>query len=82
LKQKYEHFCKEAKAEGVDLFTARYNGVNESEVFKNPSKLPALLLFKSPSDKLQGDDGTMKEQISFSQTRNHMLKTSTKEDFV
>jgi hypothetical protein len=48
-----------------DLFVARYNGVNESEVFKNPDKLPALVLFKSPRDKLAGDDSTMKEQVAF-----------------
>jgi len=44
-----------------ELFVARYNGVNESEVFKNPSKLPALVLFKTPVDRLEGDDSTMKE---------------------
>ena len=56
--------------------------MNESEVFKNPSKLPALVLFKGNSDKLQGDDSEMKEQVVFENTRNHMLKTSGKEDFI
>jgi hypothetical protein len=63
LQEKFEHFAKISKAEGMDkqLFVARYNGVNESEVFKNPAKLPALVLFKTPRDRLEGDDSTMKE---------------------
>ena len=82
LKAKFEHFCEVAKAEGCDLFLARYNGVNESEVFKNPKKLPALVLFKQSAETLEGDDSTMKEQIHFDRTRHHMTKVSSKEDFV
>jgi hypothetical protein len=84
LKEKFEQFCEEAKLEGADqkILLARYNGMNESEVFKNPSKLPALVLFRANKDKLQGDDSVMKEHIAFENTRSHMLKTSNKEDFI
>jgi len=84
LKEKFEHFCQVAKAEGCPLFLARYNGVNESEVFKNPKKLPALVLFKAnkEEEKLDGDDSTMKDQVVYERTRHHMTKVSSKEDFV
>jgi hypothetical protein len=84
LKEKFEQFCEEAKLEGCEqkLLLARYNGMNESELFKNPSKLPALVLFRANKDKLQGDDSVMKEHVLFENTRSHMLKTSNKEDFI
>ena len=46
------------------------NGVNESKVFKAPTKLPALLLVKK--------DGTVTE---YPAVREHLLKASTQADF-
>jgi hypothetical protein len=57
VKQKFEEFAKTAKVEGVQI--GRYNGVNESPVYRCPSKLPALVYFR------QSADGTFKEGIEF-----------------
>ena len=54
---------------------ARYRGINESPVYKVPRKLPALVYFK------RQPDGSFKEIIEYSKTREHMLKTSTNEKF-
>ena len=73
LKQKFEQFAKQKLKDSVLI--ARYNGVNESQVYKNPQKLPAIVLFKRQAD------GSFKQQVEYSNTREHMLKTSTEKDF-
>ena len=77
LKERYEHFVKFSKSGDTEsnLVFCRFNGVNESEVYRPPSKLPALVYFKSQPD------GSFKEIIEYPETRNHMLKTSTNEQF-
>lgn len=51
------------------------SGVNESQVYRQPSKLPALVYFRVQPD------GSFKEIIEYDQTKNYMLKTSTNEGF-
>jgi len=53
------------KEENKDILFARYMGVNESQSFKAPAKLPALLYFKrqlSPSGEVTGEE---KEIITY-----------------
>jgi len=72
----------------------RYNGINESSVFKNPSKLPAIVHFTSADlgQDSNASDGSaeapfgqntsnLKESTEFQFTRNHMLESSTTQDF-
>lgn len=44
----YEEFARveKSKKENKNILFARFNGLNESATFKNPSKLPALIYFK------------------------------------
>lgn len=46
IEEDFEHFAKVHGRDFEDLTIARYNGVNESAVFKSPMKLPAILMFK------------------------------------
>lgn len=66
LKQKLEEFAKEEHSYVV----GRYNGVNESPVYKVPAKLPAIVYFKTMAD-------GSKVQHEFPLTRHLMLKKST-----
>lgn len=52
----------------------RYNGVNESPVYKVPPKLPAIVFFKTMPD-------GSKVQVEYPRTRHLMLKTCTNEEF-
>lgn len=45
LKERFEAFAAEVDSE--KLLVARYNGINESAVFKCPDKLPAIVHFKA-----------------------------------
>jgi len=45
LKERFEAFAKTVDQD--KLLIARYNGVNESPVFKSPAKLPAIVHFSS-----------------------------------
>ena len=48
LKEKFDAFAKNLdKDEREKLLVGRYNGINESPVFKNPRKLPALVYFSA-----------------------------------
>lgn len=51
LKDKFEKLAE--VLEGTDFTIARYSGVNESSVYKNPSKLPAIVLFKKSDGKFK-----------------------------
>jgi len=54
---------------------ARMNGVNESDSFKAPCKLPALVLFKN-------DPETNEKQVIICEsTREQMLKSATDDSF-
>ena len=44
LKEKFD-FLADAKTD-LDVQFFRYNGLNESDVFKTPEKLPAILYFR------------------------------------
>jgi thioredoxin-like negative regulator of GroEL len=48
LKSKFESLAESMQDSNMTI--ARYNGVNQSPVYKNPSKLPALVLFKKNGD--------------------------------
>ena len=75
------------------LLVVRYNGINESPVFKNPSKLPAIVHFTSADNDEQeaakgGEDAPFgqnatrpKECTEYQFTRNHMLESSSTEAF-
>ena len=71
VKQKYEEFAKTTSADPRQLLVARCNGINESEVYRPPAKLPALVYFKTQPD------GSFKEIIEYELTRDHMLRSST-----
>lgn len=43
LKEKFDEFAK--SVDQSSLLVVRYNGINESAVFKNPTKLPAIVHF-------------------------------------
>jgi len=48
LKEKFDAFSKTLdKEEKEKLLVGRYNGINESPVFKSPRKLPALVYFSA-----------------------------------
>lgn len=66
LKQKLEEFAKVRHP----FVVGRYNGVNESPVYKVPPKLPAIVYFKTMPD-------GSKVQHEYPMTRHLMLKTST-----
>ena len=94
LKEKLDAFARSADSD--KLLVARYSGINESSVFKNPAKLPAILHFsavdlqdetssteeaKAAQDAPFGANTTKaKEQTEYQFTRNHMLKSSSDED--
>ena len=81
LKEKFDAFAKTLdKEEQQKLLVGRYNGVNESPVFKNPKKLPALVYFSALKQEEEGVP-PIKEQIEYQFTREHMLRSSTNEDF-
>lgn len=85
LKEKFEHLAETSIANGkseVQFF--RYNGLNESEVFKTPSKLPALLFCKRIDKEVneEGQPDFIKECFNYENIRNHMLRDSTKVEFV
>lgn len=93
LKEKFEYFAKSVNQD--QLLVARYNGVNESAVFKSPAKLPAIVHFSSVD--MSSEDETVntgghdapfgtttsrvKEAVEYEFTRNHMVQSSTNEDF-
>ena len=89
LKQKFEAFAK--NVDQSKLLVARYNGVNESAVFKNPVKLPAIVHFTRSTEDVGEDAGAdapfgkttslIKEATEYQFTRNHMLKSSTDDEF-
>ena len=70
---------------------ARYNGINESSVFKNPVKLPAIIHFTRCAEDVGEDQGAdapfgkttslIKEATEYQFTRNHMLQSSTDDEF-
>ena len=57
------------------LLIGRYCGVNESAVYKNPSKLPAIVYFSSKGSQ------KVKEYVEFGFTRNLMVENCTDEHF-
>jgi len=66
LKEKFEQFAEQA--DDSKLLVGRYNGVNESKVFRSPSKLPALLLFKqgtTSADESSEELAEFKEQVEY-----------------
>ena len=65
LKEKFDAFAKSLdKEEKEKLLVGRYNGINESPVFKNPKKLPALVYFSALKQEGEGVP-PIKEQIEY-----------------
>ena len=93
LKEKFESYAKTVDQD--QLLVARYNGVNESAVFKSPVKLPAIVHFSNVDMSSEGESedagahdapfGTttsrVKEAVEYEFTRNCMLQSSTEGDF-
>ena len=80
LKQKFDRFAERQVSNGnTALQFFRYNGLNESETFKTPSKLPAIIYFRKV-DK-EGEVEFVKERVQFENIREHMLLDSTNEKF-
>ena len=75
LRDAYEEFTRIEGAKDESLIIARMNGLNESEYFKGPEKLPAVLYFKSRGDGL-GKEIVPLENI------NQLLVKSASEDKV
>ena len=48
LKDKWEKFAE--VNENKNILIGRYSGINESDVFKTPKKLPAIVYFKTVKD--------------------------------
>ena len=91
LKERFEALA--GSVDSSKLLVARYNGVNESSVFKNPQKLPAIIHFTSTdlseSSEESGDGSDapfghttsrVKECTEYQFTRNLMLESSTDEE--
>jgi len=51
----------------------RCNGINENQAYRPPSKLPAIVYYKQ--------DGSGKTVIEYPETRRHMVRDSTIEEF-
>ena len=79
LKEKFDFLAETQTAQGVQFF--RYNGLNESDVFKTPEKLPALLYFRR-IDRPESEPDFVKEVVEFKNVRDFMLRDSTREQFV
>ena len=78
LKQRFDRFADLEQTNGNSaLQFFRYNGLNESEVFKTPSKLPAIIYFR----RTEKDGEFVKESVVFENVREHMLLDSTDERF-
>lgn len=73
MNELYEEFAKHEGRKHKDLIVARYNGVNESEVFKTPEKLPAILLFKNNGD-------GVREVVDYKHTYDAMVKGKDSEE--
>ena len=83
MKSRFEAFAKSlSEEEKKKLLVGRYNGINESPVFKNPQKLPALVYFNGIKDSEDSGMPPIKEQLEYQFTRDHMLRNSTDEAFV
>ena len=92
IKERFESLA--SNVDSSKLLVARYNGVNESAVFKNPNKLPAIVHFTSSDlSQLREESGEavdapfgettsrLKECVEYQFTRNHMLQSSSDEAF-
>jgi len=93
LKERFESLAQ--SVDSSKLLVARYNGVNESAVFKNPNKLPAIVHFTSSDlsqlrEESSGEavdapfgetTSRLKECVEYQFTRNHMLQSSSDEAF-
>jgi hypothetical protein len=59
------------------MIIARYNGINESMIFKSPSKLPAVVFFK----KSLNDQGKIETKgFMLQDIEKHLLKNSSEEE--
>ena len=80
LKKRFDRYAElQASNGGTSLQFFRYNGLNESEVFKTPSKLPAIILFRKVEK--EGEIEFVKERVQFDNIHDHMLLDSTNEKF-
>lgn len=66
LTKEFEKFAKLIKKEGQEVKPFLYSGINESEYFKVPHKLPTVMLFKCD------DKGS---PITVELNRNELLKS-------
>ena len=74
LKDKFESFASAVDSE--KLLVARVNGINESSVFKNPGKLPAIVHFSSADLESEGSTGEVVE-APFGLTASPRVKEQT-----
>jgi hypothetical protein len=74
----YEEFVRQeaGKKRHSDVLFARYNGINESQGFKSPDKLPALLYFKRHIDSDRKLTGEEKDIITFEGMNSLLSKSS------
>lgn len=82
LSEMFEEYTRmeSGKSENKNILFARYNGVNESQSFKNPGKLPALIYFRNPKNSEGQPTGEEKEIIKFEGINELLLKSTTEPD--
>ena len=80
LLERYEELARD-EISNSGILLAKYNGVNESQQFRSPQKLPALLYFRRPLDSQGQPTGEEKEVIAF-ENINELLVKSIKESEV
>ena len=78
LPERFEEFARREKA--TDLLIGRYNGVNESQSFKSPERLPAVLYFRRLLDAQGQPTGEPKEVQVLEDINDLLLRGSTDED--
>ena len=71
LQDSFEEFTRIAKSDSISF--ARLNGINESQTFKSPNKLPALVYFKHVQS-ATGGAGHKQMMITFDGMNELLLK--------
>ena len=75
LKQLYEKFA--SSVDQSKLLVARYNGLNESSVFKSPTKLPAIVHFSNADLGQAQSEESKQVEAPFGLTGSDRIKEQT-----
>ena len=80
LQDQFEEFSRIEKSKNHQILFGRYNGVNESQGFKSPEKLPTILYFKTQLDSNGEPTGEPKEVTVYEGINELLLKGSSDSD--